>query len=254
MLLALATATARGLLVWRTTATPVAAQAPPFLRMTLVWSIVAESSWSRSWLLVLPTPIAGPALRLRAFGGAPTESTLAAESSAIPLTRGWLALDRASGRDAAAPVIGCRVARVALAMGAPLLLRSIYGPPMLPAGSGWRSPTRSWSVAPPSPRALGNGPAWPGTLLGVAWCVRWRRMPLRFRRRRSPASAYAGALMAVAFSRMPGGLCVESGSCAVQPLGSVALFRPRFRLPRLRLLPALAPLCLGSSLPCGGAH
>ncbi len=238
---------------WRASATVAAAQAFVSSMSMLIVTLEADSLWPRTWSLGVPLSAAGLASRLRAFGGALTEFTLAAESSAIPLTRGLLALDRAPGRDAAAPALGCRAVRVALAMGASLLLRSSYGPPKLPDGSGWRSPTRSSSVTLPSPRALGGRPARLGSPTRVASCVWWRRLPLGSRRRTTSASIDAALRLGTAFGWTPGGLCVESGSSAVLPLECVALLRLRFRLPRPRLLPAFAPLCSGSSLPCGGA-
>ncbi len=62
--------------------------------------------------------------RPRVFTGARNEFVLTAESLVNPLIRGLPALDQALGRGAAAPAFGCRLTRVALAVGASLLRRS----------------------------------------------------------------------------------------------------------------------------------
>jgi hypothetical protein len=196
------------------------------------------------WPMVVPMFAAVHAPRLRASGGAPTESLLAAESSTNLLTRGLLALDRASGRGAAAPASGCRVVRVALALGVPLLLRSMHGPPKLPRGSSWRSPTRLSSVALPSPCALGNWSVRLGPPLKAARCARWSCVPLWSRRRLTSASTPRTTTSRTPIATLwsTGRPSAESGSSALLPLGDVVLSLARFRLPRLRLLPPLAPL------------
>ncbi len=100
--------------------------APPAWRCVMVTEADPFRPLTRPPAMLSPTP--GGAPRLRAFAGAPTESALAAESSVNRLTLGLLTLDRASGRGATTPATGCRAIRVALAVGAPLLLRSMHGP------------------------------------------------------------------------------------------------------------------------------
>ncbi len=131
----------------------------------------ADLSPPLPWWLVMPMVAFGYAPRLRAFAGTPREFALAAESSASPLRRGLLALDRASGRGAEAPALGYLAVRVAVALGVPLLRCSLHGPPRLLPRSGWRLPTRMSSVALPSLRALGGWPAPLGTPSAAAWCA-----------------------------------------------------------------------------------
>ncbi len=156
---------------WRRAGTTAVALANDSLMRMPMKCLEVDALLPRPWRLVVLTIAAGHAPRLRAFAGSPRESALAAEPSASPLRRGLLALDRASGRGAAVPALGCRAARVAAVAGAPLLRCSLHGSPMLPSRSGWRLPTRMSSVALPLPRALGGWPAHLASPPAAALCA-----------------------------------------------------------------------------------
>ncbi len=80
--------------------------------------------------------------------GACTRFSLAVESTpSLPSRLRLVALDQPGCRDVTAPELGCRADGGRDFAAVLLLLGSCHGPPMPPAGGGWRAPTRRSSVA-----------------------------------------------------------------------------------------------------------
>ncbi len=135
---------------------------------TLIMKLLEDDRWGSSAAVAIaamtaPTRTAlpvviGPVRRLLMKGGgaprpraftARNECVLAVDSMPSPTpARGLALLDQAWRRGAAAPAAWCRGGGAFRCVRDVLLrIRSCHGPPMLPGGGGWGTPTRSLSAA-----------------------------------------------------------------------------------------------------------